>query len=312
MDAALIIASGRTGRNSALEPLPEAGLLTGEQRLVLLLQRAGLNKIYVVTHKETRDLEKSLARLGAVFLENPAEEPEMFENICFGLKNLPENCSRVLIAPNHVACLRSDTIIKLLASEADAACAAYQGRGGHPLLLHRKLWPAIMAYRGPGGLAGALRALGLVPEKVASGDPAVLLSLTRDEKLLGKVIREHELGRLRSVTRVALAKEEVFFGPGPQQLLEMVEESSNFREACQKMGISYSKGWKIVERAENALGCSLVERSKGGTERGSSKLSPAGKRLLERYALFRTRSEEAVEAIFRDVFARPLTEEEED
>ena len=45
MDAALIIASGRTGKDTALEPMLGAGNLTAEQRLVLLLQEAGLKKI---------------------------------------------------------------------------------------------------------------------------------------------------------------------------------------------------------------------------------------------------------------------------
>lgn len=303
MDAALIIASGRTGRDKALEPLRQAGTLTAEQRLVLLFQRAGLNKIYVVSHREMPELEKSLARLGVSFLYNPQPEAEMIDNVRFALRQMPESLGRILLTPNHVNCYSSETVQKILASEADAAVAAYQGRAGHPLLLSRRLWPAILAFEDEGGLDGALRELGFRPEQVETDDPAVLMSLNETSSGLDQFLRRHEVSRLRPIVRVSLAKDRPFFGPGPQQLLEMVEESDNFREACSKMGISYSKGWKMVEKAEKALGVTLVERSKGGSERGSSKLSEEGRMLLERYRLFRDRADEAVEAIFAEVFA---------
>lgn len=311
MDAALIIASGRTGKNKALEPLLEAGGLTVEQRLVLLLQRAGVKKIYVISHTEKHELEKTLAKFGVTFLENPEPNPEMIHNIQYGLKEMPENCSRVLITPNDVAFCQSESIQKLLESKADAAVASCRGRGGHPLLLSRKLWPWVLRFKGSGGLRAALREAGLQPEKVETDDPGVLWSQEADDEVPERLLETSELSHLRPVVRVMLAKEEIFFGPGPQQLLEIVAESSHFREACQKMGISYSKGWKIVEKAETALGCTLVERSKGGSERGSSKLSPEGRRLLERYALFRHKTEEAAEEIFEDLFTRPLTDEDE-
>lgn len=302
MDAALIISSGKTGREKALEPLREAGGLTAEQRLVLSFQKAGLLKIYVISHTKNAELEKSLARLGVSFLHNPDPEAEMLDNIRLGFRELPEHCSRVLVTPNTVACCGSETVRRLLASDADLAAAACDGKMGHPILISKKLWPAIMAYRGEGGLRAALKEIGLLPEKVETGDPGVLLSLDADEERVAKLLAKHELKQLRPVLRVALAKEQVFFGPGPQQLLEMVEESQNFREACGKMGISYSKGWKMIEKAEEALGYTLVERSKGGSERGSSKLSPEGVRLLELYRLFRLRTEEAAAEIFREIF----------
>ena len=77
------------------------------------------------------------------------------------------------------------------------------------------------------------------------------------------------------------------------------------------MGISYSKGWKMIEQAETALDCTLVERSKGGSERGSSRLSPEGRRLMQRYRAFEERSEEAVRKVFAELFTPSLSEDSE-
>ena len=53
--------------------------------------------------------------------------------------------------------------------------------------------------------------------------------------------------------------------------------------ACKEMEMSYSKGWKIIKKAENYLGYSLIESKSGGASGGFSHLTPEAKELLTRY-----------------------------
>ena len=57
-------------------------------------------------------------------------------------------------------------------------------------------------------------------------------------------------GEIRPRIKVQLAGTEPFFGPGVRMLLECIREEGSVREACEKMGLSYSKGRKMLERAE--------------------------------------------------------------
>ena len=55
------------------------------------------------------------------------------------------------------------------------------------------------------------------------------------------------------------------------------------REACEKAGMSYSKGWSLIRTAEKELGRPVVERSPGGKSGGTAQVSLEGHMLMERY-----------------------------
>ena len=88
---------------------------------------------------------------------------------------------------------------------------------------------------------------------------------------------------LRPSVRFRLAKSDTFFGPGVAEFLTLVDQTSSMQTACNEMEMSYSKGWKIIKKAEEYLGCSLIESRSGGAAGGSSHLTPEAKELLTRY-----------------------------
>ena len=71
-----------------------------------------------------------------------------------------------------------------------------------------------------------------------------------------------------------------FFGPGPVGLLKEIDRCGNVREACEKCGFSYSKGWSIIRKAEEKFGCTIVERQAGGKTGGSARVSEKGRSML--------------------------------
>lgn len=74
-----------------------------------------------------------------------------------------------------------------------------------------------------------------------------------------------------------------FFGPGRQELLQLIEESGSISKAAKSMGMSYKKAWAMVEEL-NALGSKpYVITHKGGQKGGGTEITPAAKRLMTAY-----------------------------
>ena len=102
--------------------------------------------------------------------------------------------------------------------------------------------------------------------------------------------------------RLRIYKNDVVFGPGVAELMEHVQETDSLSEACRRMGMAYSKGWKIVRRAENDLGFSLMEGNRGGRHGGKMILTEEGKDFLMRYRRFESELEQNAEKLFGKYF----------
>lgn len=87
----------------------------------------------------------------------------------------------------------------------------------------------------------------------------------------------------RAEVRLRLVGEQAFFGPGTARLLSGVRQCGSVYRACEKLGLSYSKGRRMLRELEESLGEPAVLCTKGGPGGGSARLTEAGQRLLERY-----------------------------
>ena len=70
-------------------------------------------------------------------------------------------------------------------------------------------------------------------------------------------------------------------GPGVCELLERIRETGSIQAAAAGMELSYTKAWKILNRAEEELGTSLITRVSGGRNGGSSTLTSAGEEAVK-------------------------------
>lgn len=102
--------------------------------------------------------------------------------------------------------------------------------------------------------------------------------------------------------RVRVCDKEPVFGPGLITLLEYIKETGSMKEACLRMGMSYSKGWKIVNRAEKTLGYELIIRHHGGTRGGNCILTDKGITLIQRFNLMEDRIRQNAELVFSETF----------
>ena len=80
-----------------------------------------------------------------------------------------------------------------------------------------------------------------------------------------------------------------FCGPGPVELLQLIEETGSINQAAKKMGMSYKKAWEIVNRLNEIVGNPMVITATGGEKGGGSSLSDEAKQLIEWYRSLRDR-----------------------
>ena len=83
--------------------------------------------------------------------------------------------------------------------------------------------------------------------------------------------------------KLTLCAGDRFFGPGVCELLERIRETGSIQAAAARMEMSYSKEWKILKRAEEEMGVSLINRVSGGKNGGSSTLTPAGEKAVSEF-----------------------------
>ena len=76
-----------------------------------------------------------------------------------------------------------------------------------------------------------------------------------------------------------------FFGPGPAQLLELIQQEGSIAKAAKIMGMSYKKAWDIVTDLNSRGHNPYVISRKGGEKGGGAELTDTGKEVLARYSV---------------------------
>ncbi len=72
-------------------------------------------------------------------------------------------------------------------------------------------------------------------------------------------------------------------GRGGYVILKVIDEEGSLQKAAQRLRMSYRYLWGYIRKMEKTLGISLVERSRGGKEKGKAELTREGRLLLEKY-----------------------------
>jgi molybdate transport system regulatory protein len=92
------------------------------------------------------------------------------------------------------------------------------------------------------------------------------------------------------------------FGDGPCELLKWVEKDNSLHRAAGRMGMAYSKAWRLIQTLEQRLGFLLLERRTGGLSGGGSRVTPKAKELMDRYGRFQKETRDALEKVYRKHF----------
>lgn len=100
-----------------------------------------------------------------------------------------------------------------------------------------------------------------------------------------------------------LRRHGVFFGPGVVEVLQLVGQYGSLNAAAQKMGMSYSKAWRIIHHAEKQWAIPLITSNVGGANGGGTELAPTAKLLIQRYLAFEAAAQQQVDQLFSHYFA---------
>lgn len=84
-----------------------------------------------------------------------------------------------------------------------------------------------------------------------------------------------------------------FFGPGPVELLELIDQTGSISQAAKKMGMSYKKAWDLINNLNAMTLQPFVTTSTGGEKGGGSIISKEARlmiayhrQLRQRFSLF--------------------------
>ena len=310
---AVIVAAGLSSRMKEFKPMLCLGEKTVIEHTIGALKAAGVSPITVVTGYKGDILRRHLAEAGVRFADNPRfAQTQMFDSVLIGLADLEGLCDRVFLMPADVPLVESNTLRTLMETGEELARPLYGGQTGHPLLVSMSLVPGLRSHNGERGLKGAVESLGLAIEDVPVTDEGILLDADTPEdykRLIHLEAVRRGRGSLRMELHLQLGMEEIFLTPETAQLLEMVENTGSIQNACGCMHMSYSKGWKAINRIEKELGFPVLLRTAGGADGGGSALTERGRNLLEAYQKLQNETREHAQALFAAIFPSELWKE---
>ena len=282
---ALIIDSGDYGEGQQdnesipvflpMYPLDGTTVIKGE---IAILRKAKISPILVLTGCHSETLKLHLSHNHVVIIEDEDYQRHSFaETLALGLRQAREQMDRVLVLPVEYPAFSNETLEQLLTCE-HAAVPVYQEQPGWPRSIAldtdfdgqntENLW----SQQGT--------------EHLFIDDPGITYSLLDENGIdrISQYLKDRwNANTLHFRNKLVISRGEDFFGPGVYDLLKYIDETGSIQAAAAKMNMSYSKGWKIINRAEKELGFRFLNRCNGGKNGGSSTITPEGRVFMERY-----------------------------
>ena len=282
----LIIAAGGGKKEEPFRPLKKLGAITSIKRIVLTFQQVGISPIVVITGEQAEEVEWHLAEYGVVFLRNENyEKTEMFDSARIGFEYLKEKCDCVVFTKLDVPLFTTETLKRIIQKEGLAVSPVYQGKTGHPISLDKTLIPKILEYDGRDGMRGFLHSIQSGRVWLNVTDSGIIKSADELEAEY-ELVERHNKQMLHPYIRLSIEKERPFFDARAKLLLQLIEDTHSVKGACNRMALSYSKAWNLLNEMEQQLGFQVVKRKHGGKSGGRTELSQEGKEFLERYIEF--------------------------
>ncbi len=145
---AIVLAAGlssRMGENKVLLPWRDGKPLVAQVAAKYL--QAGIDAVVVVTGRDAARVQKALAALDLRCIHNPDyANGEILSSVKVGLKALPAELAAVFIQPADMPCVPAALIPRLAAAHEPGWNVAprFEGKRGHPVLLDRAYWRAML------------------------------------------------------------------------------------------------------------------------------------------------------------------------
>jgi molybdenum cofactor cytidylyltransferase len=180
MISAIVLAAGLSTRMERLKQLLPYGEHTVVEQVVSALLASPVDEVLVVTGHERAAVEATLARWAVGTVYNPDYAAgEMLSSVQAGLRALSPESQAALLAVGDMPAIESDVVAQLVQAYHGAGddfvyIPSYRMRAGHPVLVPRPFWSAIMSLAKDDNLRSVLRAEGTHVQWVVVDTPSVL------------------------------------------------------------------------------------------------------------------------------------------
>lgn len=282
---AVIVAAGHKSKNTPFNPLLPVGDSTVIRRIIITLKRAGVSPIVVITGDKAEEIEKHISNLQVICLRNEQYAvTQMFSSICMGLNYIEDLCDRVFLLPAKFPVFLRETVQQMMDVKADIVRPVFDDYRGHPVLITSRVLKVIASYQGDRGLRGALYQASQVfrEEDIPVEDQGIIRAIETEGDSSADFIKCQQI-QIHPKIELSLERDDDFFGPQMSQFLQLTSHTGSMQTACKQMHMSYTKGWKILREAEKQLGFPLLFSRSGGSDGGSSRLTPKGEEFLKNY-----------------------------
>jgi len=92
-------------------------------------------------------------------------------------------------------------------------------------------------------------------------------------------------------------------GPGKVALLEHIDSSGSLSQAARDLGLSYRRAWNLLDDLNHAFSEPVVATVTGGARGGGARITPFGRKIVERYRKVEKLAEQAADRHFKALMA---------
>lgn len=236
---------------------------------IYTLRKAGISNIIVLGGYQAPLLKRHLSHNNITFLEDVEYEKHTTqESVNLAWEELHEKFERILVCSAACPVFSCESVETLLEQNDSVILTCNEKEGSLWLISESENCVPVDRYR-----------------KIAVEDEGILLSITGNgiDDLQRYLNSRRKTKRLHIKTKLIISRKEDFFGPGIYKLLLSIQETGSIQAAAERLEMSYTKAWKMINKIEKEMGFSFVIRINGGKKGGSSALTEEGIKFLRRY-----------------------------
>ncbi|MCP1102091.1 molybdenum cofactor cytidylyltransferase [Aequitasia blattaphilus] len=302
MHGAFIISIDTNTRKNGYHPTTEVEGISSLKRLVITLQEQNLSPIIVLT-KEKAAIENHLAKMGVLCLGPDFQDTPAKDYFLEAVSLLSVSCDSVFLTTTDYPLFHSDTLQRLSLEKKLPVLPVFENQSGFPILLTSKSLQNIYDQGKHGTVDSLFNEITKNAATIPVTDSGVIANLGFLSEWK-EYLKAHKINTLRPISKLMIAREHVFLGPGTYQLLLAIKRCHSVRNACTLTGISYSKGWRMIKLLEEQSRIQVVKRHKGGEKGGSTTLTPKGELLIETYQSYVKSCNAAIHQLFEEHFSK--------
>lgn len=111
--------------------------------------------------------------------------------------------------------------------------------------------------------------------------------------------------RYPGLTLRVLGSDTPAIGPGKARLVGLIASTGSISAAARAMGMSYRRAWLLVAAMNESFREPVIVAETGGRSGGGARVTPFGKRLVERFHAMESKASAAIAADLQ-IFSRDL------